>query len=389
MQRLQHIGIVCLILVGALSAGCDKSAPIENRPKAYTAVAYLDVRPLAEGNPASEVINSMAISERIALEVKLAWEYDLAAEMARQAEGGLMSSDWYQANQGAEVAQALAAVMRIAPARGNPGRIAVNVTLPDPEDAALLATQAAQAIEACSDASIMQVHEVQIQELSTSHNILAEKIARKTSQIEELRALLDITGDDGTGDLLAVLQAREAALMTSIAEAQELIRKLNVHSGDQLVALPAVRAILREQGDYEAKEEKLKALRIEYNSLLHEHGRGHAAVETAADEIAVLNAELLRVQFAVVEGLRADTTQAIVEGQAQLEAIRDQQVACEKVMGGASDVHERLAGLDRELGYLRYRRQATEEEIDTLRALMANDGRLVFVVPAAVPTEPD
>ncbi len=385
MHTLHNPIIAALLLV--VLTGCNKAPEAPAGPPMYTATAHLEVLPLITNSLAGQREAGMALPERIALEVKLARQYDLAAEMIRQSTGDLERSDWYRANEGRDLNHALADVMRIAPTRGKPGQLAVSVTLDDPEDAAMLATAAAQAIEACSAEPILQQYAAEIEALSTSCHDLDETIAQRTRRIEEVRALLGADDDNGEAYTLADLQAEEVAALFTIAEAEELIGKINRHAGEQLVALPAVRTVLRERGDYESDEERLKTLRIEYRDMLRELGREHAEVEAAADEITAMNARLVGIRTEVVEGLRADAAQTIADGQERLAAIRRQLAAWTDAQDGETDIHETLADLERGVGFLRHKRQAMAEEIDTLTALAEVDRRLEFVQPAAVPTE--
>jgi hypothetical protein len=388
MRVAYWITVGGVVMVLALS-GCNRSGPVEKAPvPMYTARAYVEVLPVAQGSVLAETLGPMAMPERVALEVKLARDYDLAGEILAAPDLQVTDTEWYKGIGARDPNEALAAVMNIRPA-GDPGQISVSVTLDDPADAALLATAAARAVVARSTVSVGELYDHRIHALLVRQDELSQEIASKIAASRECRSLLDPGEVAAYERALAELEAQEAALKASITEAEDIIRMLNEHSGDQLVALPVVREALDADGDYALLEDMVEMLRENVRQARLEHDRSDAAVQDAARELADASAELMARRSAAVEGLRAQAGQTLAAAPVELETISDQCDVYRDMLARAGDAETTLATLEVALDRLISEDDDIRREIETLVALAERARRLRVAREAALPTKPN
>jgi hypothetical protein len=387
MRSFQHITIGALLVASVLT-GCNKQGEEDTTPKTYTATAYLEVLPLAEGGLVAETLESLAMPERVAAEIKLAQSYELARDLFTAPGQQVTHTAWYQGIEGGDPNEALAAVMEIHPATHESTWIGVSVTLTSPEEAALLANAAAMAIEARSAESVVNLYDRRIGELWDLYERLEETIFDGGMNVDRLEEELD-----GELHFLRMRQAelldRRTDAMEFVAEAEAVIDSLTTLEGDDLLAVPMLTEALQGFGDYQSLLEMLQTMEVALRAQVLQYGEDHELVQSAAEQIEIMQTQLAQMQAMVVDDLLAEAREKVAIGEGdldQLEAAADALVA---EFDGVADLEETLVGLRDQLFSDKQQLFETEQLIDLLQGQAGTDRRLKLVQEAAVPTVPN
>ncbi len=386
-MQLKHYFIVSMLFPALLVSGCGRKGSQEQGSRTYTATAYLEVLPLAEGSLLAETLEKRSMTERVELEIDLARSYKLAGDMFMAPDQQVTGTEWYKAIRGGDPDEALAAVMEIHPAAREHTWIGVSVTLKNPEEAALLANAAAKAIEARSAASVEELYSQELGRLREVYDQFKdeytnlEAAAAEAQVIQQAIEKMEFDLQDATSQL--------GEMQAALAEVQEVVEALTTLSGDELLAYPAVADMLGNISEYSRLTEILPVTKTLLDAQIASRGADDEHVQALQGQYEALVEAIDAMEADVVSLLltdaqdRANNDKLDIERQTlfieALQAKLDEALAEQALLGDAFD---KLAELEEAMATI-------DDALDKLGLASRQDLRLRLVQEATVPTEPN
>ncbi len=383
-MRLRSYILVGTLLVASLLPGCNKGSEEDTGPQSYTATAYLEVLPVAEGGLVAETLESMAMPDRVELEIKLAGNYDLIREMFQAPGQQVTSTDWYTAIEGGDPDEALAAVMELHPVANEATWIGVSVTLDNAEEAALLANAAARAIVTQSDVSVGDLYRARFEEIGEAQQDLSFEYNELDQSSYDLRMDVQNRLEQIEGDLMGATD-RLARFEEDLESAMAALDALTTLEGDALLSHPPVAGALENYPGYREMVEMLPAAKTALDIQLAAQGADNEGVQRLQAQYESLLEQVDGIHEAVAGTLRSEAQDRADESEyvvsSQKEFIEGLRAELEDVLGEQEAVADVLAELTDLQGAI----DAIDELARELEIVRAIDHRLRLVKEATVP----
>ncbi len=383
MRACHSIGMVVLAVLMAL-AGCNKPVT-PTGPVTYTATAYLQVLPIIEGSLVEDTISSLAMPERVALEIELAGVDGMFTDALEVP--SVRQTPWYASLTPDDRLAALREITTIAPA-SEPDQITVSVTLDNAHEAAAIATALGETIERRSAAGVNDLYQDRFSDLRRAMGELRDMILQREVAMESLSHRADPEGIADLQDQLATLGEQKDGVIDALRAVQETIDSLQMGDLDSLVEVPIVAETLAGLEDYTQMQEALAVLRAGLEMQLSQ-GEDSPAVRATRNQIAILRDQLTGLQELVVADMlrQAVREQGTLTG--RLNGIDNVIARLGEELAEALGAAEAFADLQAEAEAITQRLTGMQEVLASLQNQQEDDRRLLLLGPAELPTMPN
>jgi hypothetical protein len=316
---IRHICLLAILLIVAVTlTGCSKT---------YTATAYLACEGIdRDGGPG---VLSPNVVERLATQANFV-RGENVLQRALMAEE-VRAAPWYAAHESDPLA-GLREALRIEPVEGTQ-RIAVSVTVSDPNGAAVLANAVAYAAVEDYAARLTEHYVQQLNTLGDQRNALEEEIGSLEIEIRDLACDLPPDWDEQRAareeelaGRVEELTARRDVMWEQVAQAEEAYRELHdLQEAGTLQIHEAVQQVLwSEQSYMQLKQEEL-ALWNRIRRLRTSDPRPpEEELRESLDRLTVLQTEIADLEVAAGQAVLDEHEQRAREMDDEWHIITDQ-----------------------------------------------------------------